>query len=210
MWFEYPTAKQGPAPMHVKLFTLRFQNIVGAFDDTSMLEFCRGRDLIGFREHFFLVHEIPHVLCVVTWQDGAPAFIPGAADTPRKIDPSATARAAAPHSFSDADRALFDKMRGWRSRRAKAEGLPPYIVLTNRELAEIVRLKPTSVNALGQISGIGSGKVARFGTDILHELGRVAATPETPATTEIPAAETPMSRAFLLTARRRRPRLRSS
>jgi hypothetical protein len=55
--------------MRIKLFTLRYSPTLGAFDETPVSEFTRDNEVLDFREHFFLVSDVPHVLCVVTWQD---------------------------------------------------------------------------------------------------------------------------------------------
>ena len=52
--------------MRVKLFTLRYSATLGGFDETPVAEFTRDKELLGFREHFFVVNEIPHLACVLS------------------------------------------------------------------------------------------------------------------------------------------------
>lgn len=63
------------------------------------------------------------------------------------------------------------------------EGITPYVLLTNRQLAEVARRRPTTLTALREVGGIGEAKAGRFGTDLLAvvvaaverpELGRAA------------------------------------
>ena len=35
---------------------------------------------------------------------------------------------------------MYDELRLWRGRKAKHEGIPPYLILNNRELAELAML----------------------------------------------------------------------
>ncbi|MBZ0150811.1 MAG: HRDC domain-containing protein, partial [Planctomycetes bacterium] len=69
--------------------------------------------------------------------------------------------------LTEEQRALFDRVRSWRSRTAHQEGAPPYVILTNRQLVEIVRQRPDSKAGIGRIDGLGDKKVARYGGAIL-------------------------------------------
>ena len=55
--------------MRVKLFTLRYSATLGGFDEMPVAEFAKDKELLSFREHFFVVNEIPHPACVLSWQD---------------------------------------------------------------------------------------------------------------------------------------------
>jgi superfamily II DNA helicase RecQ len=72
--------------------------------------------------------------------------------------------------MSAAERLLFNDLREWRSKQAHEEGLPNYLILTNRQLVELVRRRPDSATALGHISGLGAGKVQRYGGALLSRL----------------------------------------
>lgn len=67
----------------------------------------------------------------------------------------------------DANRQLFEVLRGWRRKQALAENLPPYCVLSDRALLELASQKPYSATALRGITGIGDTKVARYGAAVL-------------------------------------------
>lgn len=167
--------------MRVKLVTFRYSATLGGFDDTPLSDFARDKEVIAFREHFYTVNEVPHVTCVVTYQD---AVVPQAAlQAAREIPPRAAPaqgngstpryqrRDGAPdpcEGMNENERALFNHLREWRSRCAHDEGLPPYLILTNRQIVAIVRKRPESLTALGHIDGIGPGKIERYGVAILN------------------------------------------
>lgn len=48
--------------MRVKLFTFRYSATLGGFDDTPLVDYVRDKEIVSFREHFFSVNEVPHVL----------------------------------------------------------------------------------------------------------------------------------------------------
>ena len=67
-------------------------------------------------------------------------------------------------------RVLFDRVRSWRSRTAHQEGAPPYVILTNRQLVELVLQRPDSKVGIGRIHGLGAKKIARHGDALLQML----------------------------------------
>jgi ATP-dependent DNA helicase RecQ len=66
-----------------------------------------------------------------------------------------------------AEEDLFDTLRQWRKSVAAKEGKPPYQVLTDATLRELVREKPTDIIDLPNISGIGEYKMELYGNDII-------------------------------------------
>lgn len=174
--------------------TFRYSATLGGFDDTPLTDFARDKEVIAFREHFYTVNEVPHLTCVVHYQD---AVVPldalhAAREVPvRNAAPSTGPARSAPRNgaaesasrfprrdgapdpcagLSESERALFNHLREWRSSVAHAEGLPPYLILTNRQVVAIVRARPDSPTALGHIDGIGPGKLERYGRAILARL----------------------------------------
>jgi ATP-dependent DNA helicase RecQ len=67
-----------------------------------------------------------------------------------------------------ADQALFEALRSWRSRAAKAQHVPPYVIFHDRTLIEIAAAKPTSRASLERLNGVGEGKLARYGDAVLE------------------------------------------
>ena len=67
--------------------------------------------------------------------------------------------------------ALFEKLRSWRSARAREERVPPYIVFGDKVLREIARQRPLDLDELGDISGIGPAKLEKYGEMVLELLG---------------------------------------
>jgi ATP-dependent DNA helicase RecQ len=63
-------------------------------------------------------------------------------------------------------------LRAWRLERARADGVPAYVVFHDRTLAEIELAAPVSIGELAAISGVGPAKLERYGTDVLAVLSR--------------------------------------
>jgi DNA topoisomerase III len=71
---------------------------------------------------------------------------------------------------SRASGGAFDTLRRWRSTLAKQLGVPPYVVLNDRTLESLLEIRPRTKEQLLRVKGIGSGKMERFGSDILAAL----------------------------------------
>ena len=87
------------------------------------------------------------------------------------------------------ERETFDALRTWRAARARLEGIPPYLIATNKQLAKMITLKATSRTVLSSIEGIGEAKAARYDEEILQLLAKhltLAAPAETPKAKEEP------------------------
>jgi DNA helicase-2/ATP-dependent DNA helicase PcrA len=68
---------------------------------------------------------------------------------------------------SDVDEGLLEKLREWRTTRAKELKVPPYVVFTDATLMAIAEQRPTNTAGLVAISGIGASKLDKFGDDVL-------------------------------------------
>ena len=78
------------------------------------------------------------------------------------------ASAAAAAALSGDDRELFEKLREWRAATAREQGVPAYIVFKDSVLADIASLRPDSLDALSEVSGVGATKLERYGDGVLE------------------------------------------
>jgi ATP-dependent DNA helicase RecQ len=65
---------------------------------------------------------------------------------------------------------LWERLRAWRAAIAKEHGVPAYVVFHDATLAELARARPQTEAALGQISGVGTRKLERYGAALLDLL----------------------------------------
>jgi ATP-dependent DNA helicase RecQ len=66
-------------------------------------------------------------------------------------------------------------LRDWRLRRARADGVPAYVVFHDSTLAAIAELRPASRADLATVPGIGPTKLDRYGDDVLAALATIPA-----------------------------------
>jgi ATP-dependent DNA helicase RecQ len=67
-------------------------------------------------------------------------------------------------------RARFEVLRAWRRDRAAEQHVPPYVIFQDKTLVEIALSEPRDLDALGRISGVGAGKLERYGKGVLEAL----------------------------------------
>jgi ATP-dependent DNA helicase RecQ len=84
-------------------------------------------------------------------------------------------RAAVPVDVSAADPELFEALRRHRWGLARARGVPPYVVASDRTLREIAATRPTSLDELSALYGIGPAKADKYGPGFLEVVARAAA-----------------------------------
>ena len=104
---------------------------------------------------------------------------------PRRARPESTATRKDWRSMLvDDEKKLFDLIRRWRNDKAKADGRPPYVVLTNKQIYEVVRARPKTTTELREIEGVGDARIDSFGAELLAMLDSVPdeATPTEEAT----------------------------
>ena len=76
--------------------------------------------------------------------------------------------------IAPADAELLDALKAWRRDRAKADGVPAYVVLHDRHLEGIAAERPTTLVRLGLCDGIGPTKLERYGDEIVAVVAEVA------------------------------------
>jgi superfamily II DNA helicase RecQ len=63
-------------------------------------------------------------------------------------------------------RPAYDRLRQWRSLRSRRDGVPVYVVFSNRELAAIAAARPMTKEALRSIEGIGKAKADKYAEEV--------------------------------------------
>jgi len=100
----------------------------------------------------------------VALRQAAPVRARAASSRRRTGTPAAAADLDAPQV------AVFERLRSWRGATAKEQGVPAYVVLTDATLRELAVRRPTTLDALGGVTGIGAAKKERYGAQVLEVL----------------------------------------
>jgi hypothetical protein len=135
--------------MKLKILTVRWDDAAGGFDDAELQAFQADKEVIAVDQHFLVHEQRPAWVLLISYREattagqaeraegrtGAPGGRRSSKDWRAELDPVA------------ADR--HDALRTWRRDRSAAAGRPPYVLLTNRQMAEVARRSPTTLTGLG-------------------------------------------------------------
>ncbi len=82
-------------------------------------------------------------------------------------------RAGGDSNLDAAGLALFEALRAWRLETARAANVPPYVIASDRTLADVAQLRPRNRDELMLCHGIGPARADRYGAAILALLARL-------------------------------------
>ncbi|WP_338767640.1 DNA helicase RecQ [Massilia sp. METH4] len=85
-------------------------------------------------------------------------------------------RSAAPKGYVEMDldseeQRIFERLRSWRMNAAREHNVPAYVIFVDATLREIAKARPTSLDDLRGVSGVGEKKLASYGEDIVRLIG---------------------------------------
>jgi ATP-dependent DNA helicase RecQ len=70
------------------------------------------------------------------------------------------------------DGELFELLKGLRKKVGKDKKLPPYVIFSDVALEEMATVYPTTEQDLVQITGVGTGKAAKFGKPFVELIAK--------------------------------------
>lgn len=91
-------------------------------------------------------------------------------DREKRISRQTAATLRKPVRMHPAADDLFEILRALRKDLADSEAIPPYIVLSDKVLYLLCESKPTTIEAFGEISGIGEYKKKKYGKDFVRAI----------------------------------------
>lgn len=81
-----------------------------------------------------------------------------------------TNRTSSHINLSPDEAAIYEQLRSLRTRIAKDQGVPPYVIFHDASLREMAKLQPHTQSELLGITGVGQAKLERYGAAFLEEL----------------------------------------
>jgi ATP-dependent DNA helicase RecQ len=144
----------------------RVKSLLGTLADAGLVERC---GIEGGKPGAFVLALTPEGRAVALGRvrpelDLPPRSLPVHSPSGPRAD-TATADAPAP------DQDLLARLKGWRTEMARSRSVPPYVIFHDRTLAEVAAARPSDLEALAKIKGIGPAKLAAYGEDLLRLLG---------------------------------------
>lgn len=143
--------------MQVKIITIPFNPEKRVFEDDDLNTFLGSRNVTRMQSKFFEHNGRPFWTVFMEMDNNLPA----------------QERKTGKIELSAVERQRYDQLARWRRETAESLGMPVYVVATNRQLADVARKKPTTIEALRQISGFGKKKVDQHGKAITALIDRI-------------------------------------
>ena len=170
-----------------KIFTISYCQEENRFLDDEFCEFIQSHVIVEMDKRFF-EHPWPCWTVFVCYSTNA--SVKPVADQATECGNSKDGWI---EQLMPEERELAKQIRIWRRRKAAQEKQSDFVYLTNAQIADIARLKPTSLQGLRQISGIGSIKSQKYGQEILAIVRQFLSRPAPPNSEK--QAPTPPSQA---------------
>mgnify|MGYP000974024746 CR=1 FL=1 len=77
--------------------------------------------------------------------------------------------------LNESDFAVYAELRNLRRAIAEQEGVPPFALFTNEQLAAMVTGRVTTTTALGEIEGVGKARIDKYARHFLPLLAKAFA-----------------------------------
>ena len=136
---------------------------LGIFDDEEFNNFVKDKELVSVSDYLFQRDEISYLTLVVKYKPLSSVVL----TSKKKAQDRTRGNEEWRKLLDDDSMPLFNTLRQWRGEKSKKEGVPPYIILNNKQLAEVCQRRPQSKYELMKIEGIGKAKAEKYGEDIL-------------------------------------------
>ena len=137
--------------MMFKIITMAFDPITKGFDEGVIRQFILNKKVISYKAELF--------------QSGQDIFWTVFLAYDPLVEPTPAARL---EDLTESQKLLFERLKAWRKERAEKDGIPVYIVGTNKEFVEIVKKAPKTLEALKTVRGFGQGKISKYGKEIIQ------------------------------------------
>jgi len=160
----------------LRIITIPFDPRTGVFDDEGLREYLADREVLRYEPGFCVQEGRPmwSVFLETRPLQGASSSVAKQEGTPGgngNSEKQRTEKAAFLRLLKELDeveRARYDRLLDWRREEARREGVPPYVLLTNRQALDVARRSPRTLEGLGKVKGIGRKRIDRHGKAILE------------------------------------------
>lgn len=133
--------------MQLKIFTLPFDEETEGFPDEIISEFCLNKKVLRIETQFFRREGRPFWSVAVHYEIVLPDT-----DKLRELD--------------DSQKLLFQRLKEWRKEVAAKEGLPAYLVATNAQFIQMIRLQCRTLESFKNVRGFGKKRAQKYGKRI--------------------------------------------
>ena len=135
--------------MAVRIFTVPFDAEKEIFFDEDFSRFLLNKNVKSLKPEFFQLNSRAYWTVFVEYE---------AVLNPEKAE----------DGLDESQRLLMKRLRQWRKEKGEQQGIPVFIIATNKQLVDIIHRAPNSLETLREINGFGKKKVERHGKDLIE------------------------------------------
>lgn len=135
--------------MPFRILTIPFDTDKGIFFEEELTVFCMNRKVNLCKPEFFRCGDSAYWTVFIEYED----VVQGKVRREEHLEGT--------------DRLLFQRLREWRKEKAEEQGVPVFIIATNRLLMDIITMKPTTLEGLKEVRGFGKKKTGTYGEAII-------------------------------------------
>jgi len=147
--------------------TCRHMRICGHFGENKKWESCEACDACGYEPAWMSAPVAQKSSKRRKDKSRGTTQAPAPIARPGDFSPATTPRV---QPLGDFDPALRELLREWRREISKEQNTPAFVVMHDTTLEEICRVRPDSIAALLEVTGIGERKAELYGRQILGVL----------------------------------------
>lgn len=143
--------------MKVKVFKIRISDEFLVADQAEINNFLAQNDILNANSNL-IEDETNYWSVLVSYQE-------------KKVkDSSNKANPVSEEELSQEEMIIYNKLKDWRSEKAREVQLPAYIIFHNTHLMAIAKYKPCNLEDLQNINGLGKSKTEKYGIEIIEVL----------------------------------------
>jgi len=135
--------------MPVRIFTIPFDSKKEVFSDEDLSRFLLNKNVKRLHPEFFQINGKAFWTVFIEYE---------AVVIPEKKDAD---------YLDEAQRLLMKRLKEWRKEKAETVGIPVFIIATNKQLVDVIKRAPGTLEALREINGFGKKKIERYGGEIV-------------------------------------------
>jgi len=134
-----------------RIITIPFDRTQKGFDDGDLSRFLLNKEVKSYKTAFF--------------EDGGEKYWTLLLEYDPVLKKS---RGREEEHLDESQRTLLNRLKAWRKEKAEKDGVPVYIIGINKELVDIVKETPRTLEALKNVKGFGQAKVSKYGNEIIN------------------------------------------
>jgi len=135
--------------MPIRIFTIPFDPLKELFPDENLSQFLLNKHVKTLHPEFFQINDRAFWTIFVEYET------------------IVESEKQASDGLNEAEKLLMKRLKEWRKDKADKEGIPVFIIATNKQFIDTIKRRPVSLEALRDIHGFGKKKIERYGDEIV-------------------------------------------